>query len=415
MLAFRCLFILAVAAATMTTTTIIASPPAFGESSIPIAYIDPLSGPGATAGIQFGKHLTYYAERINESGGIVGQNVNFVSMDSKQSPQEALVLLQQAIDHGVHYVVTGASSAVSAALSEAIDKNNRRNPANSVVLFNFAAAPDLTNEKCSFWQFRLDADGVMKAKALAIAIAKRPEIKRVYLINPDYSLGRSVSEAARRELGSRRPDITIVGDEFLPLLKVLDFAPYVEKVRSSGAEAILTADFSTDLVLLAQSVRDAGLKTDLYTLYGGTQGTVSAIGSAGVDHLRSVSEWHKNVAPDLDPDAIGFEKRFTAKNDEYTFSVTRHLFEFLKAGMERSESVDPRKVATAISGLKLSTPEGELELRDDNHQLLIPQLVSVLSDKVKFDVEKTGFGFRTEVTVGADELRLPTTCSMKRP
>ena len=61
----------------------------------------------------------------------------------------------------------GNSSAVAGALSDAITKHNERNPGKEVVYLNYAAVdPALTNEKCSFWHFRLDADTSMKMEAL---------------------------------------------------------------------------------------------------------------------------------------------------------------------------------------------------------------------------------------------------------
>ena len=46
-------------------------------------------------------------------------------------------------------------------------KHNARNPGKEVLFLNYAAVdPDLTNSKCSYWHFRLDADTSMKMEAL---------------------------------------------------------------------------------------------------------------------------------------------------------------------------------------------------------------------------------------------------------
>ncbi len=54
-------------------------------------------------------------------------------------------------------------------------------------------------------------------------------------------------------------------------------------------------------------------------------------------------------------------------------------------------------------------------MRADNHQILQPLFVSTLSDSVKYDVEKTGLGFKTDVKVDGKDTALPTTCKMERP
>jgi hypothetical protein len=43
-------------------------------------------------------------------------------------------------------------------------------------------------------------------------------------------------------LKAKRPDIEIVGDELHPLLKITDFAPYIAKIKASGADTVITGN-----------------------------------------------------------------------------------------------------------------------------------------------------------------------------
>ena len=54
-------------------------------------------------------------------------------------------------------------------------------------------------------------------------------------------------------------------------------------------------------------------------------------------------------------------------------------------------------------------------MRKDDHQLLMPYYEGLLTKDVKYDAEKTGLGWKTDATLTAAELTLPTTCKMKRP
>ena len=64
-------------------------------------------------------------------------------------------------------MLQGNSSATAAALVDAIDKNNERDPARRVLFLNYSAVdPVLTNERCSFWHFRFDAHADMRVTAL---------------------------------------------------------------------------------------------------------------------------------------------------------------------------------------------------------------------------------------------------------
>jgi len=389
---------------------------AAAPADLKFAYIDPLSGGAASAGILGQKHMQFFVDKINAAGGLNGEKITLLVYDSKVSPQETLIVLKKAIDEGARYVLQGNGSSVAHAITDAVLKHNERNPGQEVLYFNYAAVdPALTNEKCNFWHFRFDADADMKMAALTDAIKRTPKIKKVYLINQDYSFGHAVSAAAKKMLKEKRPDIEIVGDEFHPLMKVQDFSPYVAKIKASGAQAVITGNWSNDMLLLIKAGKDAGLDVSWYTFYAGALGAPSAIGKDGVGVVKQVSEWHKNVEATLDPDAAAYEKRFTQKEDDFAFWRIKTMWEMFVAAAKKAKSNDPVKVALALEGMKMDTPLGPVEMRADNHQLLQPLYVSTMSDKVKYDVEDTGVGFVTDVKIDAEATRLPTVCKMERP
>ena len=388
--------------------------PAIAE--VKIAWIDPLSGGAASAGINAQKHMTYLIDRLNAAGGLNGEKVALLSYDNKVDPQESLIALKKALDDGARFVFQGNGSSVALAITDAVLKYNERNPGKEVLFFNYAAVdPVLTNDKCNFWHFRFDADADMKMAALTDAIAKQTQIKSVYLINQDYSFGRAVAAAAKKMLAEKRPDIKIVGDELHPLQKVQDFSPYVAKIKASGADTVITGNWSNDMLLLIKAGKDAGLKVNWYTYYGGALGSPSAIGKDGLGIVKQISEYHNNALPELDPDVAAFKKRFTGKDDEFGYYRLKTTFDMIAAAASKAKSNDPVKLAKALEGMKVNTTVGEAEMRADNHQILQPMFVSTWSDNVKFDVEKTGLGFKTDVKLNAKDTALPTTCKMQRP
>ena len=388
--------------------------PAIAE--VKIAWIDPLSGGAASAGINAQKHMTYLIDRLNAAGGLNGEKVALLSYDNKVDPQESLIALKKALDDGARFVFQGNGSSVALAITDAVLKYNERNPGKEVLFFNYPAVdPVLTNDKCNFWHFRFDADADMKMAALTDAIAKQTQIKSVYLINQDYSFGRAVAAAAKKMLAEKRPDIKIVGDELHPLQKVQDFSPYVAKIKASGADTVITGNWSNDMLLLIKAGKDAGLKVNWYTYYGGALGSPSAIGKDGLGIVKQISEYHNNALPELDPDVAAFKKRFTGKDDEFGYYRLKTTFDMIAAAASKAKSNDPVKLAKALEGMKVNTTVGEAEMRADNHQILQPMFVSTWSDNVKFDVEKTGLGFKTDVKLNAKDTALPTTCKMQRP
>src|SRR3546814_4564200 len=115
----------------------------------------------------------------------------------------------------------------------------------SDLYINYAAVdPPLTNEKCSYWHFRWDANTDIKLQALTSYMKTNKDIKKVYLINQDYSFGQGVRKVATEMIKAKRPDIQIVGDELHPVAKITDFSPYIAKIKASGADSVVTGNRS---------------------------------------------------------------------------------------------------------------------------------------------------------------------------
>ncbi|MGZ5584770.1 MAG: branched-chain amino acid ABC transporter substrate-binding protein [Usitatibacter sp.] len=390
------------------------------SAQIKIAYIDPLSGLMAATG-EHGLHeLEFAAEQINAKGGVLGQKIEIVPLDNKLSPQESLIVLKGAIDQGIHYIVQGNGSSVAGALIDAVNKNNERDPSHAVVFLNYAAVdPDFTNDKCSFWHFRFDANSDMKMEALTSYIKGDRNVHKVYLLNQDYQFGHQVARAAREMVTAKRPDVQIVGEELHPLAKVKDFSPYVTKIQASGADSIITGNWGSDLQLLVKAAKDANLKADFFTYYAGVVGTPPALGDAGIDRVKVVSYWNTNaVSPAFQPYVAAYKKKYGATSDPYTGSM-RMLLAYLANAMTAAKSTDPAKVAKAMEGMKVEGPFGPTEMRAADHQLIQPLFVLTFA-KAGGALRNTADGttdyaFRQDIKLDGAATARPTTCKMQRP
>ena len=393
-------------------------PSAALADKVRIAFIDPLSGPFAPVGQGILNSWQMIADIANKEKWAAAHTFEVVGFDNKASPQESLSQLKSAIDQGYRYVTQGNGSAAAAALLDAINKHNERNPGKEVVYINYAAVdPDLTNSKCSFWQFRIDANSDMKMEAMTTFMAKKPEIKKVYIIGQNYSFGHQVTRAAKDYLKRKRPDIQIVGDDLHPIGQVKDFSPYIAKIKASGADTVVTGNWGADLALLIKAAKDADLKADFYTYYGSTTGVPTAMGAAGADRVKYVGYWNVNNEGYVGKEIVeNFKKKY---NDDYYAMATYTGIAMLAKAFNEAKTTDPVKVAFAMEGMKIKSLNGEVEMRKADHQLQQPLYIAtwvkVNGKDVKYDQENTGYGWRTDQKVDAFVAAQPTSCQMKRP
>jgi len=384
--------------------------------TVKIAWIDPLSGLMATVGDNQLKAAQLVAEAFNTKSAS-GVKFEVIAFDNKLSPQETTAALRSAMDQGARYVIQGNGSGAALAIIDALEKHNARNKGQELLYINHGAVdPDLTNSQCSYWHFRMDADTSMKMEALTTYTKDEPSIKKLYLINQNYSHGQQVSRFAKDMLKAKRPDIEIVGDDFSPLAQVRDFAPYVAKIKASGADAVITGNWGTDLSLLIKAANDAGLhQVKFYTYYAAGNGAPTALAASGDVQVYAVSYGHYNMGPPIDALMAEYKKRF---NDDFTQTSIYHDFAVLDAAFAKTGSTDPAKVAAALEGLKLTSFNGEIEIRKDDHQ--IQQGLYIVKwqkagGQYPYDAENTGYTLAPIKYIEAAQASTPTTCKMKRP
>ena len=393
---------------------------ALAQEPIKIAFIDPQSGVFAVTGESGFMVLDFAADYFyNDKGGVLGgRKFEVTALDNKSSAAESQLQLRRAISEGTQIVFSGNGSAVASALSTAIERHNRRNPDSQVLFINYAAVdPILTGADCNFWHFRFDAHSDMKMEVMTSHIAKNPAITKVYIIGQDYSFGKAVGDAAISMLAAKRPDIEIVGNELHPIGQVKDFTPYITKIVSSGANAVITGNWGADMVALGRGIMDAGLEVPIYTFYAAYDGITATLGEAGKDLIYVV---HNDFAnPVTAPLRLEFTAAYEAKNPHQDITQPRivNALMMLATAIEKAGSAEPYDIAIAMEDMRITTMTGEeIWMRRDDHQAFQNLNISVHTNEgINIDTDNSGFALRTEFVVPRGETITQSSCRMTRP
>jgi len=402
-----------------------AESPSLQLPPIQLALIEGMSGPFANTGEAVLRNLVWAVERVNSRGGVTTlegkRRLVLNRYDSKGQSEEALTSLRSAIDSGTQFVLQGNSSANAAALIDAIQKHNEREPQKRVLFLNYAAVdPSLTQEKCNFWHFRFDAHADMRMSALMQVLKQDSKLKSVYLIGQDYSFGQSVLREAKLQLEKLRPDIQVVGDELHPMGRVKDFLPYAAKIKASGAQAVITGNWGNDLSFLVRAAKDVGYEGKFYTFYGNALGAPAAMGEAGDGKVLAVAEWMPNV-PGAESAKFyqSFRQRFPKPSEDYLHLRMQLMVEALAQSIERAGQSEPLAVALQLENAEVSMAGQHGKMRAMDHQFHQPMVAAMMAKQggpdVPFDVEGSGYGFKVIRQFKAQELELPSVCKMNRP
>ena len=385
--------------------------------TVRIAFIDPLSGPMAEIGRNGLKTWQFMAEALAGGRQAPGVRLVVAGFDNKGSPQESLNALKAAIDQGFRIVVQGRDSGVATVISDAVTRHNLRHPERAVLYINYAAMdPVLTNEKCSYWHVRIDADTSMKTQALARFMAEQPALKRVYLLNQNYAHGQQFSLHFKRALTQWRPDIEVVGDALHPAFKGQDFTPMVERVRRSGAQALVTANWATDLSDLVRSLAERKLELPLYAYYPSLPGVPKALAAAkGRFPVYQVACHHNNQTGQAGALARRFRE---ATGEDLVVYAAYDGIAMLLHAMTYTGSTDTTRLIARLSGMLFRGFDGAVQIRPTDHQLQKGVYLSSwqkVNDAYPVGAEGSNYTFVPVRYFDAAEISTASVCRMQRP
>lgn len=390
---------------------------AAAEPVVRIAFIDPLSGPAADIGRNSLKSWQFMAERLGGAAHPAGVRFRVAGFDNKGSPQESLNALKAAIDQGFRYIVQGNGSGVAAALVDAIGRHNALHPDRAVLYINYAAMdPALTAENCSHWHFRIDADTAMKMRALTGFIAQQPQLRKVYLLNQNYAHGQQFSLYFKAEMARQAPGVQVVGDELHPLFQLDDFTPQVQRIKSSGAQALVTGNWGADMRLLVLALQAQGLTLPLFAYYPSLVGTPTGLAAAGERlPVYQVASSHTNQDGPLAELATAFRQ---LHGEDLVVTASFDGIRMLGQAMAEAASTDPLRVAARLSGLSFQGFNGPVRMRAEDHQLQKGVYVSrwqKVSARYPRSAEATGYTFAPVQYLEGAQLSSPPRCQMQRP
>jgi branched-chain amino acid transport system substrate-binding protein len=229
--------------------------------TIKFAIWDSISGPNAYLGEAYRALLGFVAHDINSQGGIKVdgkmKKIEMFFIDTQSAPDPARRALEKSILQDKIVGFSGVAGTHIAKLGQTLAKEYK------TIFVNLSAYSDELNFLPDFneYYFRTCGNSSTTAKSLAVFYKNRPETK-FYILAQDYVWGHESTQIFEKTLKEVKPNMKIVGKEYFPVF-AKDFAPYLEKVRASGAEVVVTMAWGADNENLIKQSNQLGLKSPL--------------------------------------------------------------------------------------------------------------------------------------------------------
>jgi branched-chain amino acid transport system substrate-binding protein len=204
----------------------------YGQNDrIKIGHLTPLTGFLGAIGsyAQLGVRLA--AEELNQTGGILGRQIDLISEDSV-NPATAATKAQRMIEQDGAAVLLGEISSASSLTIMQVAQRNKK------VFFSTGARSDaLRGKDCNRYAFHCDIPNTVMVNAVGTALLQKGMMKgkKFFTLTADYIFGHDLLKAAKTFFAAN--DANLIGDELIAT-DVTDFSPYLLKVRQAKPDVV---------------------------------------------------------------------------------------------------------------------------------------------------------------------------------
>jgi len=375
--------------------------------TIKIAIVASFSGPAALNGQLYWLCVNWVAYDLNKRGGIMVDGkkklIEVIKADHMGKPDQCKKITERMIlQEKVHVLWGTDGSHLMKIINETANKYK-------VIAVNAMSLSDDLMDASNFSRYAFHAsfstEQVGRGMAYYYGQIRKKE-KKFYILCQDYSFGHQMAEGFKKGLKEYYPEAQIVGEDYHKLF-LTDYAPYLEKIKASGAEVIYTGDWLPDAGNLLKQARQMKLMLPVANIYMDEPNSLHEVGVEGTNGLTNLTTFFTANPQFQQP---GYIKMYKAWNGQWqnkwkTPPYNSRLFEifggnygswtgvtyWLLSVMERAKSTDPEKIIPIWENDSYQFVNGKVvKMRACDHKLIqnlaVAEFVPWEQQKVSFNI-----------------------------
>jgi ABC-type branched-subunit amino acid transport system substrate-binding protein len=352
--------------------------------TIKIAVVASFSGPAAINGEIYWVSALWAAHDINKRGGIVVDGKRKKIQLIKANHQYKLAIAKKVSERMV--LLEKVDVLWGTGGSHLMKVINRVANKYKVIAQNTAALSDELYDAKNFtrYSFMSSFSTGQIGRGLAYYYGQiRKKEKKFYILCQDYLFGHSLANGFKKGLKEYYPEAEIVGEDYHKLF-LTDFAPYLTKIKASGAEVVYTGDWIPDAENLLVQARQMGIKIPFANLFMDEPNMLHRVGVEGTKGLVNITQYGSEGVAFKTPGQI---KAYKAWNDLWKnkwkepyntwlykhparniSSFTQQTY-WLLSVIERAGSTDPEKIIKTWEGDSYQMVNGKvIKMRAEDHK-----------------------------------------------
>lgn len=353
--------------------------------TIKIAIVAPFSGPAAINGQMDFIYFQWIAHAVNKKGGILVDGkkklVEIIKADNMMSPDATKKICERMVlQEKVHFLVSGHGSHLVKIVNQVAQKYN-------VIAVCSSANSDELQDAVNFGRnaFMLPMSVWQVGRALAYYYGQiRKKEKKFYILCQDYSFGRGLADSFKQGLKEYYPEAQLVGEDYHKLF-LTDYAPFLTKIKASGAEVIFTGDWMPDAANLLKQTRQMGITLPFANLYLTDPSMLSEVGVEGTEGLINITQFGKENPFFRSKEEIKYYQMYQSLWKKWKAPYNSILYQWptgdfgmyqgqmlwLLSVVSRAKSTDPEKIIAVWEGDAYQYPGGKVvRMRACDHKVI---------------------------------------------
>lgn len=311
--------------------------------TVPIVGIVELSGPGATAGVNFDNGVKLAVKEINAAGGILGKKIQYTALDSQTQPGVAKGLAAKAVDQDVPLVIGPVfSGSILVSMNE-----TRRAEVPNIIGGEAAAITQQGNP----YVFRASFTQAAAMPKVARYLSESLKVKTLAVIYVNNDFGKGGRDMIGKAVDAK--GIKVAADISTDQGQV-DFSSAVLKARQSNADALFVYSNEEESARLLKELRKQGYDKPIVgetTL--ANDKVIELAGEAANGVIAHVGLTADAANPTVQAFAQRYQAEYKIKADHNAMKgyIGMHV---ARAGFEKVGRIDPKAFAKTMHGISIS-------------------------------------------------------------
>jgi branched-chain amino acid transport system substrate-binding protein len=317
-----------------------------------------------------GESITQGMELVfgRENWTVAGRKIEMIKEDDEMQPPVGIRKTTKLIDSDKVDILTGpVHSGILMGMRDKVHTSK------TILIVSNAGADAISRERCSKWIFRASFSNWQPNQPMGGWVAKNVS-KEVFITAPNYAAGKDQLNAFKETFipaGGK-----LVGEDY-PKLGETDYAPYLTKIRQSGAKACYAFFSGSDAVNFVKQYDQFGIKQSVKLCGAGFLTEPDVLPAQGASALGIITGHF--YTPLLDnPVNQRFVKEFREKfgnkmPDGFAcqgYDTAETIVRALKA--VNGNTQDKEKLVAVIEKTQFDSPRGPFRFDPKTHNVIQP-------------------------------------------